>query len=73
MTGSRFAGSAFGDLANGILNISGLKGDPGQDASTPSDGTDGKDSAMQKITVGNQSFTSDILSEVIFPGGGRES
>ena len=68
VNGIRFAGSAFGELANGILTISGLKGDAGQDGSTPSDGTDGKDSAMQKITVGGQSFTSETLTEVIFPG-----
>ena len=66
VNGVRFAGSAFGELANGIPTISGLKGDAGQDASTPADGSDGKDSAMQKITVGGQSFTSETLTEVNF-------
>ena len=51
VNGVKLASSAFGELANGILTTSGLKGDAGKDGSTPSDGIDGKDSAMQKITV----------------------
>ena len=68
VTGVRFAGSAFGNLANGILTISGLKGDPGQNGSTPQDGNDGKDAAMQQIRVGTSVFNSDSLTEVVFPG-----
>ena len=49
----RFAGSAFGDLANGILTISGLKGDTGQD------GLDGSDA-----TVATASLSSDELDQL---------
>ena len=61
----RFTGTAVGNLSNGVLTISGLKGNPGNDGSTPANGLD---SAMQKITVGGQTDTSDSLNEVVFPG-----
>ena len=65
VSGIKFAGAALGGVSNGILTISGLKGNPGNDGSTPADG---KDSAMQNITVGGQTFASNTLSEVVFPG-----
>ncbi|MDA8582942.1 hypothetical protein N9L68_01890 [bacterium] len=68
MSGVRFAGSAFGNLSTSLLTTSGLKGEPGQSASTPQDGSDGKDNARQKIIVGNQGFISDDLTEFVFPG-----
>ena len=48
-----------------MLSISGLKGNPGNDGTTPADG---KDSVMQKITVGGQTYSSDSLNEVVFTG-----
>ena len=63
--GLRFSG-ALGQLANGTLTVSGLRGADGQDASTPQDGQDGAPAAMQKITVAGQTFTSYTLSEVVF-------
>ena len=65
VSGIKFSGAALGGVSNGILTVSGLKGDPGNYGSTPADG---KDSAMQTITVGGQTFVSNILSEVVFPG-----
>ena len=51
--GLRFSG-ALGTLANGTLTLSGLHGADGVDGSTPADGQDGANAAMQKITVGGQ-------------------
>ena len=65
VSGVRFTGSAVGNLSNGVLSISGLKGNPGNDGSTPADG---KDSVMQKITVGGQTYSSDSSIEVVFTG-----
>ena len=51
VNGVKFTGSAVGNLSNGVLSIFGLKGDPGNDGSTPADGAP---AAMQNITVGGK-------------------
>lgn len=67
VSGLRSTG-ALGALCNDTLTVSGLKGADGQDASTPQDGQDGAQAAMQNITVAGQTYTSNTLSEVVSTG-----
>ena len=66
VSGVRFTGSAIRSLSNGVLTISELQGPAGQNGSTPQDGNDGKDAAMQQIRVGSTVYNSDSLTEVVF-------
>ena len=58
-------------LANLGRMVRGAPGSPGADGNDGQDGTDGSPgapAAMQTIRVGSNVYTSDTLTEVVFPG-----
>ena len=52
---------ATADLTDGVLTLDSMQGDSIK-------GDPGLDSAMQSITVGDQTFTSNSLTSVVCPG-----
>ena len=65
MLGLKFVRAAIGSLDDGILSISGSKGAHAEPAQ---DGSDGAPAAMQNITVGGITYSSDPLTNVVFNG-----